>query len=65
MALRDALLAVGRPFVEVHLTDPSKREPFRHVNFLADIAIASVVGRGAKGYSTRWTSWHDTSRRQP
>jgi 3-dehydroquinate dehydratase-2 len=51
VALRDALLAVGRPFVEVHLTDPSTREPFRQVNFLADIALDSVVGQGAKGYS--------------
>ena len=51
VSLRDALLAVGRPFVEVHLTDPSKREPFRSVNFLADIAVTSVVGKGAAGYS--------------
>ena len=50
VSLRDALLAVGRPFVEVHLTDPSKREPFRSVNFLADVALESVVGQGAKGY---------------
>ena len=51
VSLRDALLAVGRPFVEVHLTDPSKREPFRSVNFLHDIALQSIVGHGAAGYS--------------
>jgi 3-dehydroquinate dehydratase-2 len=50
VALRDALLAVARPFVEVHLSDPSTREPFRHVNFLHDVAIASVVGKGPAGY---------------
>ena len=50
VALRDALLAVHRPFIEVHLTDPSKREPFRHVNFLHDIALESIVGHGAEGY---------------
>jgi 3-dehydroquinate dehydratase-2 len=50
VSLRDALLAVARPFVEVHLTDPSNREAFRKVNFLADIALESVVGQGAKGY---------------
>lgn len=50
VALRDALLGVSRPFVEVHLSDPSKREPFRSVNFLHDIAIASVVGLGPRGY---------------
>ena len=50
VALRDALLAVARPFVEVHLSDPSKREPFRSVNFLRDIALESFVGHGAPGY---------------
>jgi 3-dehydroquinate dehydratase-2 len=50
VALRDALLGVGRPFVEVHLTDPSAREPFRRVNFLHDVAVASVVGQGPRGY---------------
>jgi 3-dehydroquinate dehydratase-2 len=51
VSLRDALLAVGRPFVEVHLTAPSTREPFRQVNFLQDVALASIVGKGAAGYS--------------
>jgi 3-dehydroquinate dehydratase-2 len=50
VALRDALLGAARPFVEVHLSDPSTREPFRSVNFLHDIAIASVVGQGPQGY---------------
>ena len=51
ISLRDALLAVGRPFVEVHLSDPSKREPFRHVNYLQDIAAETIVGRGVAGYT--------------
>ncbi|MDA8203200.1 MAG: 3-dehydroquinate dehydratase [Chloroflexi bacterium] len=50
VALRDAFLAVAVPFVEVHLTDPWQREPFRHVNFLHDIAIRTVVGQGSRGY---------------
>jgi 3-dehydroquinate dehydratase-2 len=50
IALRDALLAVQRPFIEVHLSDPSKREAFRQVNFLHDIALESIVGQGARGY---------------
>jgi 3-dehydroquinate dehydratase II len=50
VSLRDALLAVQRPFIEVHLSDPSKREPFRQVNFLRDIATESIVGQGARGY---------------
>lgn len=51
VALRDALLGVAKPFVEVHITDPSTREPFRKVNYLADVAIASIVGHGVQGYS--------------
>ncbi len=50
VALRDALLAIQRPFVEVHLSDPATREPFRHVNFLADVASRSIVGLGPRGY---------------
>ena len=50
IALRDALLAIQRPFIEVHLSDPSRREPFRHVNYLQDIAYQSIVGQGARGY---------------
>jgi hypothetical protein len=50
VSLRDALLAVERPFVEVHLSDPSTREPFRQVNFLRDIALGSIVGQGPRGY---------------
>jgi 3-dehydroquinate dehydratase-2 len=51
IALRDALLAVQRPFIEVHLSDPDRREPFRRVNYLRDIALESIVGQGARGYS--------------
>ena len=50
VALRDALLGVQRPFIEVHLSDPATREPFRQVNFLHDVAIESIVGQGARGY---------------
>jgi len=50
VALRDALLGIGRPFIEVHLSDPSAREPFRRVNFLHDIALESIVGLGPRGY---------------
>ena len=50
VALRDALLAVQRPFIEVHLSDPATREPFRKVSFLSDVALESIVGKGAEGY---------------
>ena len=50
VSLRDALLAVERPFAEVHLSDPSTREPFRGVNFIEDLAAVTVRGYGASGY---------------
>ncbi|MCJ7710391.1 MAG: 3-dehydroquinate dehydratase [Chloroflexi bacterium] len=50
VALRDALLAIARPFWEVHLSDPWTRDAFRQVNFLHDIATGSIVGQGARGY---------------
>ena len=50
VALRDAFLAIAVPFVEVHLTDPWQREPFRQVNFLHDIALETVAGLGSRGY---------------
>ena len=50
VSLRDALVGIDRPFVEVHLTDPSRREPFRQVNFLRDVAACSFVGQGSRGY---------------
>ena len=50
VALRDALLAIERPFWEVHLSDPWQRDAFRQTNFLHDIAAGSIVGQGAHGY---------------
>ena len=50
VSLRDALTGIGRPFWEVHLSDPWQRDDFRKVNFLPDVATGSVVGQGAQGY---------------
>jgi 3-dehydroquinate dehydratase II len=51
VSLRDALKGIGRPFVEVHISDPGEREEFRRVNYLHDIAAERIVGRGAAGYA--------------
>lgn len=51
VALRDALLAVNKPFVEVHLSNIHSREPFRHLSYFSDIAVGCITGLGAKGYS--------------
>ncbi len=50
IALRDALLAVRLPFVEVHLSQPLAREAFRHVSYFSDIALGTVSGFGADSY---------------
>ena len=50
VALRDALLAVKIPFIEVHLSNPQAREPFRHHSYLTDIASGYIAGLGAFGY---------------
>lgn len=51
VALRDALLAAGRPFVEVHLSNVFAREPFRHHSLLADRALGVICGFGPLGYA--------------
>ena len=51
VSLRDALKGIGRPFVEVHISDPGAREEFRSVNYLHDIAQERIVGKGVAGYS--------------
>lgn len=50
IALRDALLAVEIPFIEVHLSNVHAREEFRKHSFLSDIAVGSIVGLGPVGY---------------
>lgn len=51
VAIRDALLAVDIPFIEIHLTNVHAREPFRHHSYLSDVAAGVICGLGADGYS--------------
>lgn len=60
VAIRDALAGVGIPFIEVHLSNIYKREPFRHHSYLSDIAVGLVSGLGADGYEAalRYAAGH-------
>ena len=50
IALRDALLGVEIPFVEVHISNVLAREPFRRHSYLSDVAVGVITGLGARGY---------------
>ncbi len=50
IAMRDALAAVGIPFIELHLSNVYAREPFRHRSYFSDLAVGVITGLGARGY---------------
>ena len=50
VALRDAILAVNIPFIEIHLSNVHKREPFRHHSYFSDVAVGVICGLGPAGY---------------
>ena len=50
VALRDAVLAVSLPFIEVHISNPMRREAFRRHSYFSDLAAGVITGCGALGY---------------
>jgi 3-dehydroquinate dehydratase-2 len=56
IALRDAILSVGIPFIEIHLSNVASREPFRQRSYLADIALGTVAGFGITSYELALTA---------
>tara|TARA_R110002167_G_scaffold37515_8_gene117581 strand:+ start:2266 stop:2763 length:498 start_codon:yes stop_codon:yes gene_type:complete len=55
VAIRDALLAVSIPFIEVHLSNVHSRETFRHHSYFSDIAVGVICGFGSSGYDLALT----------
>jgi len=58
VALRDALLLLSCPIIEIHLSNIHKREPFRHKSYIADIAMGQLTGFGHFGYHMALRSIH-------
>ena len=56
VALRDALLGVKIPFIELHLSNTHAREEFRHHSYLSDIAVGIIIGLGPQGYELALTA---------
>ena len=50
ISIRDALVGVRIPFIEIHISNIYKREGFRHKSYLSDIAVGVIAGLGARGY---------------
>ncbi len=50
ISLRDAVESIIAPVIEVHITDISKREPFRQHSFLTDVCVENYIGKGLEGY---------------
>ncbi len=59
VALRDALLAVDIPFIELHLSNTFAREEFRQISYFSDIAQACMFGFGAYGYELAIQAAHE------
>lgn len=65
VALRDALLGVGIPFIEIHLSNVYTREPFRHHSYFSDIAVGCIVGLGPLGYRLALQAAHERLTAKP
>jgi len=59
VALRDALLAVAIPFIEIHISNVHAREEFRQHSYFSDIAVGTIIGLGPQGYELALLSAHE------
>ncbi len=59
LALRDAILAVDIPFIEIHISNVHAREEFRQHSYFSDIALGTIIGLGPQGYGLALRAAHD------
>jgi len=64
VALRDALLAVAIPFIEIHISNVHAREEFRQHSYFADIAVGTIIGLGPQGYELALLAAHEQLQNQ-
>jgi 3-dehydroquinate dehydratase-2 len=64
VALRDALLAVGIPFIEIHVSNVHARETFRHRSYFSDVATGTISGLGPLGYELALRAADDRLKQQ-
>lgn len=65
LALRDALLAVGIPFIEIHISNIYARENFRKLSYYSDIAVGTIAGLGPQGYELALHAAHRCLQNKP
>ena len=65
VALRDALLAVEIPFIEIHISNVHAREAFRQNSYFSDIAVGTIVGLGTQGYELALSAADHFLRKSP
>jgi 3-dehydroquinate dehydratase-2 len=59
VALRDALLAVAIPFIEIHISNVHAREEFRRHSYFSDVAVGTIIGLGPQGYELALLAAHE------
>jgi 3-dehydroquinate dehydratase-2 len=57
--LRDAILAVDIPFIEIHISNVHAREEFRQKSFFSDVAVGTIIGLGPQGYELALLAAHE------
>ena len=65
LALRDAILAVDIPFIEIHISNIHAREEFRQQSYFSDVAVGTIIGLGPQGYGLALQAAHEYLQHQP